>query len=70
VVDGFPTYAWQSCNDWIADYQTNNKALQATHGNLEFGQPIHEELNAGRAYVAATVGARSIGLQKKEHFNP
>jgi hypothetical protein len=63
VVDGFPTYAWQSCNDWIADYQTNNKALQATHGNLEFGQPIH-------AYVAATVGARSIGLQKKEHFNP
>jgi ketosteroid isomerase-like protein len=51
IVDGFPPYAWQSCADWVNDYQSNNKAIQATLGILEIGKPIYEELNAGRAYV-------------------
>ena len=51
VVDGFPPYAWQSCNEWMTDYESNNNALQATHGTLEIGKPIYEELNASHAYV-------------------
>jgi hypothetical protein len=51
VVDGFPPYAWQSCKEWMADYESNNKALQATHGTLEIGKPIYEELTARNAYM-------------------
>lgn len=51
IVDGFPPYAWPSCSAWIADYQANNKALQATHGTLEIGNPVYQEFNAGRAYL-------------------
>jgi ketosteroid isomerase-like protein len=51
VVDGFPPYAWQSCGEWIADYEKNNKALQATHGTLTIGNLIFEEIAGDRAYV-------------------
>jgi len=51
VVDGFPPYAWQSCKDWMNDYESNNKALHATPGTLEIGKPIYEEFNAGHAYL-------------------
>ena len=51
VVDGFPPYAWQSCKEWMADYESNNKALQAAHGTLEIGKSIYEELNAQSAYM-------------------
>jgi hypothetical protein len=51
VVDGFPPYAWQTCKEWMTDYESNNKVLQATHGTLEIGMQIYEEINAGRAYV-------------------
>ncbi len=50
VVDGFPPYAWQSCAAWIADYESNNKAIQATHGTLTIGKLIFEEITADRAY--------------------
>jgi len=51
IVDGFPPYAWQTCADWIGDYQSNNEALQATHGTLEIGEPIYEEFNGDHAYL-------------------
>jgi hypothetical protein len=51
IVDGFPPYAWTTCAAWIADYESNNKALQATHGSLTIGKVIYEEVNAGKAYV-------------------
>ena len=51
IVDGFPPYAWQTCADWIGDYQSNNEALQATHGTLEIGEPIYEEFNGNQAYL-------------------
>jgi len=36
---------------WVGDYQTNNAALQATHGTLEIGEPIYEEFNGNHAYL-------------------
>jgi len=51
IVDGFPPYAWLTCADWINDYQSNNEALQATHGTLEIGAPIYEEFNGNHAYL-------------------
>lgn len=51
IVDGFPPYAWQTCAGWISDYQSNNAALQATHGRLEIGEPIYEEFNGNHAYL-------------------
>jgi ketosteroid isomerase-like protein len=51
IVDGFPPYAWQTCAEWISDYQANNAALQATHGTLEVGEPIYEEINGNHAYL-------------------
>lgn len=51
VVDGFPPYAWQSCAAWIADYEANNKAIQATHGTLTIGKLIFEEITSDRAYL-------------------
>jgi len=51
IVDGFPPYAWQTCADWTSDYQSNNEALQATHGTLEIGAPIYEEFSGNHAYL-------------------
>ena len=51
VVDGFPPYAWQTCAQWVHDYEVNNKALQATPGVLSIGKAIYTEVMADRAYV-------------------
>ncbi len=45
IVDGFPPFAWQTCADWMNDYEANNKTIQGTPGILEIGQSIHEELH-------------------------
>lgn len=51
VVDGFPPYAWLTCADWMSGYETNNKALNATHGTLSIGKPIYSEVANGHAYM-------------------
>lgn len=51
VVDGFPPYAWQSCADWMKDYNTNNQAIHAPLGTVSIGTPIYKEFNGNRAYV-------------------
>ena len=50
IVDGFPPFAWQTCADWMNDYEANNKTIQGTPGILEIGQSIHEELHGKDAY--------------------
>lgn len=50
VVDGFPPYAWQTCADWMRDYDVNNRAIGATPGSLSIGKAIYTEVTAGRAY--------------------
>jgi ketosteroid isomerase-like protein len=50
VTDGFPPYAWQTCSDWMRDYQANNKALAASHGRLAVGRLAYSEIKGDRAY--------------------
>jgi hypothetical protein len=50
VVDGFPPYAWQSCADWMKDYNTNNQAIHAPLGIVSIGTPIYKEFNGSHAY--------------------
>ncbi len=51
IVDGFPPYAWQTCANWIDDYEANNKVIQATGGTLTIGKPLYTEVTADRAYM-------------------
>jgi hypothetical protein len=51
IVDDFPPYAWQTCIDWMNDYQANNKVIQLTSGKLSIGKPVYTELRAVRAYM-------------------
>jgi len=50
VVDGFPPYAWLTCDDWIRDYRANNERTQATLGHLSSGKPAYTEMTGDRAY--------------------
>ncbi len=50
IVDGFPPYAWQSCADWMRDYDANNKAIHGTRGTLSIGKPAYTELMGDHAY--------------------
>ena len=51
IIDGFPPYAWTGCFDWMVAYQTNNRALSATHGMLTIGKPAYSEVGFDRAYI-------------------
>ncbi len=62
VVDGFPPYAWTTCEDWIADYDANNKRLEATPGTLWIGKPLYREVTADHAYLIYP--ARFVDTQK------
>lgn len=63
VTDGFPPYAWQTCSDWMRDYQANNKALAASHGRLAVGRLAYSEIKGDRAYYiyAATFSDTQAG---------
>jgi hypothetical protein len=62
VVDGFPPYAWTSCEEWIADYEANNKRIEATPGKLWIGKPVYSEITADHAYLIYP--ARFVDTQK------
>jgi hypothetical protein len=49
-VDGFPPYAWRTCSDWLNAFESNNKAIPATHGSLSIGKPICAEVMGDHAY--------------------
>lgn len=63
VTDGFPPYAWQTCGDWMRDYQANNKALAASHGRLAVGRLAYSEIKGDKAYYifAATFSNTQAG---------
>ena len=58
VVDGFPPYAWRSCQAWMRDYDANNRRTKATPGTLSIGSPLWVDINGDKAYLSysATFG--------------
>ena len=52
VVDGFPPYAWRSCQDWMRDYEVNNRRTRAARGTLSIGAPLWIDIVDDRAYLS------------------
>ena len=68
IVDGFPPYAWQTCADWMRDYQSNNKATHATLGILSFGKPLWTDVQGSYAYVTYPVTFTNTQRGKKYSY--
>lgn len=52
VIDGFPPYAWLSCQDWIRDYEANNRRTKAKRGTLSISAPLWTDIVGDRAYLS------------------
>lgn len=55
IVDGFPPYAWHTCQDWMRDYEANNRRIKAPRGTLSIGDPLWTDVQGDHAvlnYVA------------------
>lgn len=52
VVDGFPPYAWRSCQDWMRDYAANNRRTNAAPGTVAIGAPLWTDIVGDRAYLS------------------
>lgn len=51
VVDGFPPYAWSTCQDWMRDYEANNRRIKAPRGTLSIGNPLWNDVQGNRALL-------------------
>jgi hypothetical protein len=51
VVDGFPPYAWDTCQGWMRDYVANNKRTKAANGTLTIGKPLWTDVNGSHALL-------------------
>jgi hypothetical protein len=51
VVDGFPPYAWGTCQAWMRDYDANNRRIKAPRGTLTIGEPLWTDVNGGKALL-------------------
>jgi ketosteroid isomerase-like protein len=51
VVDGFPPYAWDSCQTWMRDYDANNRRVKAPRGTLTIGEPLWSDVNGDKALL-------------------
>lgn len=51
VVDGFPPYSWSTCQDWMRDYEANNRRIKAPRGTLSIGDPLWSDVSGNRAML-------------------
>lgn len=51
VVDGFPPYSWSTCQDWMRDYEANNRRIKAPRGTLLIGDPLWSDVHGNRALL-------------------
>lgn len=51
IVDGFPPYAWHSCQDWMRDYESNNRRTKAARGTLSIGAPLWTDITGDHAVL-------------------
>ena len=51
IVDGFPPYAWHTCQDWMRDYEANNLKIKAARGTLSIGNPLWTDIQEDRAVL-------------------
>jgi hypothetical protein len=51
IVDGFPPYAWHTCQDWMRDYEANNRRIKAARGTLSIGNPLWTDIRGDRAVL-------------------
>jgi hypothetical protein len=51
VVDGFPPYSWTTCQDWMRDYESNNRRIKAPRGTLSIGDPLWSDVLGNRALL-------------------
>ncbi|MEG3182188.1 hypothetical protein [Sphingomonas sp. LT1P40] len=51
IVDGFPPYAWHTCQDWMRDYEANNRRIKAARGTLLIGSPLWIDVQGDRAVL-------------------
>ena len=51
IVDGFPPYAWHTCQDWMRDYEANNRRIKAARGTLSIGSPLWTDVQGDRAVL-------------------
>ncbi len=61
VVDGFPPYAWTTCQDWMRDYEANNRRIKAPPGTLTIGEPLWTDVQGDRALL--TYAATFVDVQ-------
>lgn len=51
IVDGFPPYAWHTCQGWMRDYEANNLRIKAARGTLLIGNPLWTDVQGDRAVL-------------------
>jgi hypothetical protein len=51
VVDGFPPYSWSTCQDWMRDYEANNRRIKAPLGTLSIGDPLWSDVLGNSALL-------------------
>ena len=51
TIDGFPPYAWPSCEAWMAAYAVNSRRIQLVNGRLWVGDAVYADVARDHAYL-------------------
>ena len=51
TIDGFPPYAWPSCEAWMAAYAVNSRRIQLVNGRLSIGDAVYTDIARDHAYL-------------------
>jgi ketosteroid isomerase-like protein len=68
IIDEFPPYNWQGCQNWADTYGSVAKQEDLTDGHVTLSKPLHVDVKGDRAYIVvpASFSYKQKGKLKSE----